>query len=95
MENKTAITIFIILLVIMISTTIYYNIPKKEYNFYEINCTLESVIDTCNQTIQVDSISRLGVEINQSNVNEEMLDNLCNRLNDDTWGCGIYLVKYE
>jgi len=68
---------------------------EKEYHFYQVNCTLESPNDTCNDKIEVNNISILGYEINTTDINGGILENYFTNLTNNTWSRGKYLVIYE
>ena len=71
------------------------NIFKKKYHIYESNCELDFIGDICNEKIEIENMSIKGLTFLKENLDEQMLDDFCNRLNENTWGCGKYLVIYK
>ena len=68
---------------------------RPSYHIYKVDCKLTSLNDTCNDKIEIENMSMQGFTFLKEQLDEETLNNLCNKLNENSWGCGIYLVIYE
>lgn len=94
---QIVLNIFLSIIVIFL---IIFLIPKsnsvdnlEEYVIYKNICKLNNSLgNTCNEKVQVESFISKNQNITKNNINDEKLNELCFQLNSTAWGCGDYLI---
>lgn len=82
---------FMIGIILMASVFFIFNHSFK----ISTPCQLESPDDTCslNQLIEVDNMEYKGFNMTSDDLTIKWLDENCNKLKKNYWGCNKYLVE--
>jgi len=98
METKKILIILGIICVVIILLVLLpkeKEIQEKNYHFYEPDCQLSALNQTCNDKIEIEIMKIKGMNFTNETINEDFLNNYCNELKENTWSCNKYLVIYE
>ena len=89
----TIIIIVLAMSMLILGLVLVKSFFEPTYKIYEEDC--ENFTLTCGEMIEVPEMFWGNDTLTSKDLTIEFLNNECNSLQENTWGCNKYLVKYE